>query len=171
VVASFVAPAAPAGAQAPSGDLSQAIVPISQVIREAGYALSDAEAAYLDAEQQLQAQYVAPLLQVMVLAGPEPGVPDADTQASLVTELQKVTAFDPSASPSAPDSMQRLRELAVAQRAGLRSVAQQWLAALQAGDPEWRTQGASDFQAAQQSLADWQQELASRYPPPAEPTP
>ena len=168
VVAILAEPAVPAGAQTPPGDPSQAMVPISQIIRQAGYTLSDAEAAYLDAEQQLQAQYLAPMLQVMALAGgPEAGMPGDATQAGIVAELQKVVALDPSAAPEAPATLQRLRELAVLQRVGLRRVAEQWLEALQGGDPDWRTRGASDFPAAQQSLADWQQELASRYPPPA----
>jgi hypothetical protein len=169
VVASLAQPAQQVGAQMPPpGDPSQAMVPISQIIRQAGYTLSDAEATYLDAEQQLQAQYLAPMLQVMALAGgPEAGVPSDATQAGIVAELQKVVALDPGAAPEAPTTLQRLRELAVLQRVGLRRVAEQWLEALQGGDPDWRTRGASDFQAAQQSLADWQQELASRYPPPA----
>ena len=168
VITSLAQPAVPAGAQTPPGDPSQAMAAISQIIRQAGYTLTDAEAAYLDAEQQLQAQYLAPMLQVMTLAGgPEAGVPGDATQASIVAELQKVLALDPNAASEAPGALQRLRELAVLQRVGLRRVAQQWLEALQAGDPDWRTRGADDFMAAQQSLAEWQQELASRYPPPA----
>src|SRR5215210_7887028 len=132
VVAILAEPAVPAGAQTPPGDPSQAMVPISQIIRQAGYALSDAEAAYLDAEQQLQAQYLAPMLQVMALAGgPEAGMPGDATQAGIVAELQKVVALDPSAAPEAPATLQRLRELAVLQRVGLRRVAEQWLEGLQ----------------------------------------
>jgi len=173
VLAIFLAvallPAAPVGAQMPPpGDPSQGMVPISQIIRQAGYTLSDAEAAYLDAEQRVQGQYLTPLFQVVTLAGTE-GIPSDATRANILTELQKVTSLDPNAAPEAPASLQRLRELAIEQRGAIRAVAQQWLNALQAGDPDWRTRGASDFMAAQQSLSDWQQELASRYPPPEPP--
>ena len=158
--------AAPAGAQMPPlGDSPQGMVPISQIIRQSGYPLSDAEAAYLDADQPLQGQYLAPFFQIVTLAGTE-GIPSDSTRATIIAELQKVTILDPNAAPEAPPSLQRLRQLSIQQRAGMRAVAQQWLEGLQTGDPDWRTRGASDFQAAQQSLSEWQQELANRFPPP-----
>jgi hypothetical protein len=161
--------APPAAAQVPPlGDPSQGMVPVSQIIRQAGYTLTDAEAAYLDAEQQLQGQYLTPFVQVVTLAGTE-GVPVDSTRTNIMAELQKVTNLDPSAAPEAPASLQRLRELTIQQRVGMRAVAQQWLDGLIAGDPDWRQRGASDFQAAQQSLSDWQQELANRFPPPTQP--
>ncbi|HLI28788.1 MAG TPA: hypothetical protein VKZ60_17115 [Chloroflexota bacterium] len=142
---------------------------MSQVIRQAGYSLTDAEAAYLDAEQQLQFEWVAPLWQVVTLAGTESGLPDASTQAAIRAELEKLLAMDPTAGPAAPPQYQRLRELAVAQRQALQRAARAWLAALQAGDPDWRQRGADDAQAAQRALEEWAAEMVARYPPPAQP--
>ena len=153
-----------AGAQTQAD--AQTLGPISQLIRDAGHSLTDAEAAYLDADQQVGGQYVALLFQVVTLAGPDPGVPDAATQANVVAELQRLLALDPAASPQAPPSLQALRELVVEQRAGIRRAAARWLEALQAGDPDWRLRGNDELAAAQQSLVSWQQELASRYPLP-----
>src|SRR5262249_639655 len=126
-------------------DLSQSPMPISQIIRQAGYTLTDAEASYLDGEQQLQSQYVLPLTQVMTLAGAGSGVPEGATREVMVGELQRLTAMDPNASPSAPESLQALRELAVRQRAAIRRAASLWLEGLQAGDPEWRARGGDAF--------------------------
>jgi len=142
---------------------------ISEVIRQAGHSLSDAEAAYLDAEQQLQIQWVSPLYQVVALAGPEGGVPDADTQAAIRAELEKILALDPNAGPTPPPQYQRLRELAVGQRQALRRAAQAWLTALQAGDPDWRQRGTADAQVAQQQLEAWAAEMVALYPPPQPP--
>lgn len=149
------------------GDPTQGMPSISQVIRQAGYALPDAEAAYLDADQAVQVQYMLPFAQVLRLAGPpDSGLPAAEHLAEIVALLQQVQALDPNAAPSAPPALERLRTLMVQHRAALQRVATAWLAALQAGDPEWRTRGADDFLAAQQALLEWQQELAARYPPP-----
>jgi hypothetical protein len=168
-LAATVQPVGRASAQYPTVDLSQPPVPVSQVIRQAGYSLSDAEAAYLDAEEQMQAQYAAPLFQVLTLAGPATGLPDAATQASIVAELQQLLALDPNAAPQAPPALQRIRELAFQHRAALQRAAALWLAALQAGDADWRLRGAEEFAAAQESLAGWIQEMVSRYPPPSQP--
>jgi len=172
VIASLLAlacawvPAVHAEPQQQGIDVSQSPIPISQIIRQAGYSLTDAEAAYLDGEQQLQGQYVRPLLQIVTLAGSESGVPEGATQVVIVEELQRLVTLDPNASPGAPESLQPMRELAVRQRAAIRQAAALWLEALQAGDPEWRVRGGEAFAEAQQSLLNWQQELSSRYPPP-----
>jgi hypothetical protein len=153
-----------------SGDAGPPIVPLSQIIREAGHALSDAEAAYLDADQLVQAQYAAPLFRVIGLAGPgTTGVPEGQVRLTIESELQSLAGLDPSAAPVAPPSLSRFRELAVEHRTALRRAAAAWLAGLQAADPDWRDRGAGDFAAAQQSLATWQQELLGRYPPPSQP--
>ncbi len=153
--------------QAP--DPSQGPLPMSQFLQQAGFSLSSAEVDYLDADQQIQLQWVTPLLDMINLAGPDAGIPDADTQAKIVADLQQVLALDPNAAPQAPSSLQRLRELAVEQRQALQRAASAWLSALQAGDADWRTRGADDFVAAQQSLAAWNQEMFTRYPPPEQP--
>ncbi|HZU06818.1 MAG TPA: hypothetical protein VFB73_12675 [Chloroflexota bacterium] len=155
-----------ARAQGQAPDPSQ-VPPPSELIRQAGYSLTDAEARYLDGDNQVQLAWVMPLAQALNLAGPGPGLPDPDTQAGIVAAFQQILALDPAAAPEAPPTLQRLRELAIEQRAALQRAVAAWLAALQAGDPDWRLRGADDFIAAQQSLAAWQQELFSRYPPPA----
>jgi len=62
--------------------------------------------------------------------------------------------------------LQPLRALAVEQRAATRRAAVAWLAALQGGDPDWWQAGGNDVAQANQALQNWQQELATRYPPP-----
>jgi hypothetical protein len=138
----------------------------SQLIRQAGYTLTDAEAAYLDADQPIGQQYSTALLQVMALGGPNAGLPDSTLQPAVEAVLQRLAALDPSATPDAPDSLQRVRTLAVEQRQATQRAATAWLAALQAGDPNWWQAGADDLAAANLALQNWQQELAARYPPP-----
>ena len=107
------------------------------MIRQAGYVLTDAEAAYLDADQAIGQQYSTALLQLVALGGPNAGLPDSAAQPALVAVLQRLLAFDPAASPEAPASLQPLRALAVEQRAATLRAASAWLTALQAGDPAW----------------------------------
>jgi len=139
----------------------------SQLIRQAGYVLSDAEAAYLDADQPIGQQYSAALLQVMALGGPNAGLPDETAKPALEVVLRRLVALDPTAAPEAPPSLQPLRALAIEQRQATQRAATAWLAALEAGDPDWWQAGANDLALANQALQNWQQELASRYPPPA----
>ena len=126
------------------------------MIRQAGYVLTDAEAAYLDADQAIGQQYSTALLQLVALGGPNAGLPDSAAQPALVAVLQRLLAFDPAASPEAPASLQPLRALAVEQRAATLRAASAWLTALQAGDPTWWQAGANDFGLANQSLQNWQ---------------
>jgi hypothetical protein len=163
----FVQPTAWAGAQNQGGD-SATITTLgpSQLIRQAGYTLTDAEAAYLDADQQIGQQYSTALLQVVALGGPNAGLPDSAIQPALVAVLQRLLALDPAATPEAPASLETLRSMAVEQRQATQRAASAWLAALQAGDPNWWQAGADDFAAANQALQNWQQEFAARYPPP-----
>jgi hypothetical protein len=170
VLASVFPLAASAQPQGQGGDGAPPVVRLSQLIRDAGYTLTDAEVAYLDADEQVQVQYVIPIVRVVTLLGPaESGLPDASVLPAVEAELQQVAALDPGASPQAPDSLARLRELAVGHRTAVRQAAVAWLAGLQAGDAEWRQRGADAFGTAQQSLGEWQQELIARYPPPAQP--
>jgi hypothetical protein len=167
LAALLAVPATRVSAQEPNP--SQEPLTMSQFLEQAGFSLSPAEVNFLDTDQQVQLQWVTPLLDMIGLAGPDAGLPDTDTQAKIVADLQQVLALDPNAAPQAPSSLQRLRELAVEQRQALQRAANAWLSALQAGDAEWRTRGGDDFAAAQQSLAAWNQEMFTRYPPPEQP--
>ncbi|HLH26468.1 MAG TPA: hypothetical protein VK066_28440 [Chloroflexota bacterium] len=138
----------------------------SQLIRQAGYTLTDAEAAYLDADQPIGQQWSTALMQVVALGGPNAGLPDSTMQPALEAVLQRLIALDPEAAPEAPPSLQPLRSLAVQQREATQRAAKAWLAALQAGDPNWWQAGAADLTLANQALQSWQQEMAARYPPP-----
>ena len=170
VFASLAGPWAPVRAQQAASDQPQGITPMSQFLQQAGFSLDPAEASYLDADQNVQIQYVGPLFEAFRLAGSEEsGLPDSAAQEQIVAALQKIVALDPNAAPQAPASLARLRELAVEQRAALRRAAVGWLSALQAGDENWRQRGADDFAAARQSLGAWNQEMLMRYPPPEQP--
>ena len=75
LAATLVGPAAAwASGQSQGGD-SATVTTLgpSQMIRQAGYALTDAEAAYLDADQAIGQQYSTALLQLVALGGPECG--------------------------------------------------------------------------------------------------
>jgi hypothetical protein len=160
-------PAAQANGQNQGADAATVTtLSLSQIIRQAGYTLTDEEAAYLDADQAFGQQYSTALLQVVALGGPNAGLPDSAVQPALEAVLQRLVALDPAASPEAPASLQPLRALAVEQREAARRAAVAWLDALQAGDPNWWQAGASDFAATNLALQNWQQELAARYPPP-----
>ena len=171
IVALFAAlligqPTAWASAERQGTEVSITTLSPSELVRQAGYALSDAEAAYLDADQPIGQQYNTALLQVMALGGPNAGLPDSAMQPAVEAVLQRLSALEPAAAPEAPASLQRLRTLAVEQRQATQRAANAWLAALRAGDPTWWQAGASDLAVANQALQDWQQELATRYPPP-----
>ncbi len=157
-------------AQAPDST-TVTMPPPSQIIRQAGYSLTDAEAAYLDADQQVGQQFATTLLQVMALAGPNGSQLDAASQGAVIAALQKIIALNPSTTPSAPPSLQHLQELAVQQRQATQRAAADWLAALQAGDPNWWQAGADDFATAAQGLQDWKAELQALYPPPQQQQP
>jgi hypothetical protein len=138
----------------------------SQFLRANGYTVSDPEAQYLDADEQFQLTYAQGLWNVHLLSLVEPEQRNDEWRQTLVTELNRLLAADPSAAPQAPASLQRHRELGMAQRSQVREAARQWLAAVQAGDPEWLERGGDAYRAALQGLENWQQELLVRFPPP-----
>jgi hypothetical protein len=159
-------PPAWAGALDQGAEVTITTLSPSQLIRQAGYALTDAEAAYLDADQSIGQEYSTALLQVMALGGPNAGLPDGTMRPAIEAVLQRLSGLDPAATPEAPASLERLRSLAVEQRQATQRAARAWLAALQAGDPGWWQAGAGELAAANQALQNWQQEFAGRYPPP-----
>jgi hypothetical protein len=155
-----------AGVQQQGAEVTIVTMSPSQLIRQAGYALTDAEAAYLDADQPIGQQYSTTLLQVMALGGPNAGLPDSALQPAVEAVLTRLSGIDPAAMPEAPASLQGLRALALEQRQAMQRAARAWLAALQAGNPSWWQAGENDLAAANQALQNWQLELAARYPPP-----
>src|SRR3954447_16041223 len=125
LAATLVGPAAVwAGSQNQGGDgATVTTLGPSEMIRQAGYTLTDAEAAYLDADQPIGQQYSTALLQLVALGGPNAGLPDSAAQPALVAVLQPVLALAPAPPPEAPASLQPLRALAVEQRAATRRAA------------------------------------------------
>ena len=101
----------------------------------------------------------------------DPSLRNDEWRQALEGELNRVIAMNPSEAPAAPPSLQRLRELGVEQRTFVWRAARQWLDGLQGGDAEWLQRGGDDFRAAMQGMANWQQELVSRFPPPQQPQP
>ena len=142
------------------------ITSFSQLLRTNGYTLSDAEAQYLDADEQFQLTYAQGLWNVHLLSLVDPAQRNDEWRQAIVGELNRLVAADPSAAPQAPASLQRHRELGMAQRSQVREAARQWLAAVQASDPEWLERGGDAYRAALQGLESWQQELLVRFPPP-----
>lgn len=138
----------------------------SQALRSQGYSLSDAEVAFLDADEQIQAAYVQALISIDLLSQVDAERRNDDWRQAVQTELQRILAQDPAAAPSAPQSLQHFRELAIAFRRDVAAAATKWLEALQANDPEWLQRGLADYSSARRRLADMQQELYTLYPPP-----
>jgi hypothetical protein len=138
----------------------------SQGLRAQGYNLSDAEVAFLDADEQIQAVYVQALIALDLLSQVDADRRNDDWRQAVVTELQRVLALDPAAAPAAPENLQHFRELAIAFRRDVNAAASKWLEALQANDPEWLQRGLADYSSARRRLSDMQQELYTLYPPP-----
>ena len=158
-------------AQAQGGEAAPAPSSFSQYLRTNGYSLSEAEVSYLDADERAQAVYSLGIMNVDLLSRVPPEQQNDQWRQALVEELTRLAQADPSAAPPAPPTLQRLRELAIAHRAHIQRAAQQWLAAVQAGDPDWMQRGGDEFRAAGEGFGDWQQELMARFPPPAQAQP
>lgn len=142
------------------------VMTFSQGLRAQGFNLSDAEVAFLDADEQVQAAYVQALIALDLLSQVEAERRNDEWRQAVVTELQRILALDPAAAPAAPENLRRFRELAIAFRRDVHAAASKWLEALQANDPEWLQRGLADYSSARRRLADMQQELFSLYPPP-----
>jgi hypothetical protein len=143
-----------------------AVMTFSQFLRSQGFSVTDEEVAFLDADEQSQASFAQALVNVQMLAAIDPAARPAGWRDALVGELNRLISLNPEQTPPAPTRLQRLRELGVAQRAHLVAAVRQWLRALEAGNEEWWLQGSTDMEAAREAMANWQQELLARYPPP-----
>ena len=137
----------------------------SQYLRAHGYNVTDAEAEYLDRDEAVQAVYGQGLWNVHLLSMMDPAQRNDEWRQALVSELTRLIEAEPSATPPAPASLQRHRELGLAQRTQAREAARQWLAGVQANDPEWLERGGDAWRAALQAMENWQQELLARFPP------
>jgi hypothetical protein len=145
----------------------------SQFLRASGLDVSDAEMAYLDADERLEQAYLLALTNLQLLAATPAEQQNDQWRQSLTAELNRIIGMDPAGVPQAPPSLQRFRELGVEHRRHVQQAAQQWLSGVQAGDPQWNVRGADAERAAGESYTAWMQELAARFPPPqqAEPQP
>lgn len=146
--------------------------PFSASVRSAGFNLTDAEAAYLDADADYTDKFVSPILTVELHA---PTYTDEFSRQVILTQLQQVAALDPNGnSVQPPLTMAELQRIAVARRTAIRQAAQQWLTALQANDPNWVQAGADSYGQARQSEVDWYAALRQRLTggaAPAQPAP
>ncbi|HLH26504.1 MAG TPA: hypothetical protein VK066_28620 [Chloroflexota bacterium] len=134
--------------------------PLSAQIRAAGYNVTDQEAAYLDADAQFTDQFVAPMLTVELHA---PYINDDFSRQVVLAELQQVANLDPNGNTvQPPPTLVDLDRIQVARRTAIRQAAQQWLAALQANDPNWVMAGSDAYGAARQSESDWYAALRQR---------
>ena len=135
-------------------------MPLSAMLRNAGYTLTDAEARYLDADEQLTDQFVAPILTVELHAQ---FAADEFSRQVMISQLRQVTALDPGANTvPAPASMGEIERIAVTRRAALRRAAEQWLGGLEANDPAWVNRGVEAYGTARQGEADWLAALRQR---------
>jgi hypothetical protein len=153
-------------ARAQTADAPPAITSLSQLLRAVGYDLSAAETAFFDADEQVQAAFAQSLAYVELLSAVDPAQRNDEWRQELVATLTRIVSLDPTASPQAPAHLERLRELAIAQRTHFWRAARQWLDAVQADDPDWVQRGVDEYRAGLQQMANWHQELLARYPPP-----
>ncbi len=148
--------AGPLAAQQESEESVPPVMPpqsISTMLRNAGYVLTAEEAAYLDADEQHTERFVTPLLNVELHA---PYINDEFSRQIVLHQLRAITTLDPAGTGVAPPaSLAELDRVAVARRAALRQAAEQWLAGLEANDPNWVMRGAEAYGTAQQREADW----------------
>ncbi|HZS02976.1 MAG TPA: hypothetical protein VFE37_29975 [Chloroflexota bacterium] len=139
--------------------------PLSAQIRAAGFNITDQEAAYLDADAQFTDQFVAPMMTVELHA---PYVSDEFSRQVILNQLQQVANLDPNGNTvPPPPSMTELERIQAARRAAIRQAAQQWLAALQANDPNWVMAGSDAYGTARQGEADWYAALRQRLAGPS----
>jgi len=126
---------------------------MSAMIRNAGYQISDEEAAYLDADEQATDQFVRAMLTTELQA---PTINDDYSRQTVIAELQRVAALDPAAvSTPPPPTLTELNRIAVTRRTAMRDTAQQWLAGLNANDPNWVARGSDAYGAARSAENEW----------------
>jgi hypothetical protein len=155
-------------ALAQNADATAQPTSFGQYLRANGLNVSDAELAYLDADERLEQAYLLALTNLQLLAATPAEQQNDQWRQSLTAELNRIVGLEPGGVPQAPASLQRFRELGVEHRQHLQRAAQQWLSGVQASDPQWNTRGADEERAAGESYAAWMQELAARFPPPQE---
>jgi len=134
-------------------------IPISQMLRNAGYTISADEGAFLDADERLTDQFVTPVLTVELQA---PFANDEFSRQVILSELRKVVALDPAASTAPPAALSELARISVVRRSAIRQAAQGWLAGLEANDPSWVTRGSDAYGTARQAEVDWYAALRQR---------
>jgi hypothetical protein len=133
------ASAAPAHGQE---DVPQAGAPlsVSQRLQAQGHRVAQAEAAYLDADEQVTDEFVRLLAYVqMVMAVPT----TADGwQDSMVRLLEPMVVLDPERAPvPPPESLATVHAASVGYRSHLSAAALQWLGGVEASDPAWLQRG------------------------------
>jgi hypothetical protein len=134
-------------------------IPISQMLRNAGYNLSADEGTFLDADERLTDQFVTPVLTVELQA---PFANDEFSRQVILAELRKVVALDPGAAAPAPASLSEVARISVLRRTAIRQAAQGWLAGLEANDPSWVVRGSDAYGTARQAEVDWYAALRQR---------
>jgi hypothetical protein len=153
-------------AEAPAAPTS-----FGQFLRASGLSVTDAEIAYLDADERLEQAYLLALTNLQLLAATPAEQQNDQWRQSLTAELNRIIAMDPSGVPPAPSSLQRFRDLGVEHRQHVQRAAQQWLSGVQANDAQWNARGGDEERAAGDAYTAWMQELAARFPPPEQAQP
>ena len=168
----FALIALPAAASAQGGSNASSplnlppVMTVSQSLQQLGHTLSPDEIAFFDADEVIQTQYMQALVTIDLLARTAEADRNDEWRQNVLTALNQVANMDPSAAPSAPSALARLRELAVAQRTHYRNAARAWLTAFQANDAQWSERGTDEMLAGLQDLYRWQEALSTRYPRP-----
>jgi hypothetical protein len=135
---------------------------ISQRLRAQGHTVDAAEAAYLDADEQVTDEYVRLLGYVqMVISTPASA---SDWRDDMVSFLEPMALLAPDRTPvPPPDSLAAVHTAAVGYRTHLGAAALQWLRAVEANDPQWVQAGLEEYGAAERARLAWQKALYERY--------
>ena len=158
-------------AVAQSADATAAPTSFGQFLRASGLTVSDAEIAYLDADERLEQAYLLALTNLQILTATPAEQQSDQWRQSLTSELNRIIAMDPAGVPQPPPSLQRFRDLGVEHRRQVQQAARDWLGGVQAGDAQWNVRGADAERMAGESYTAWMQELATRFPPPQQDQP
>jgi hypothetical protein len=155
------ATAAPAHGQE---DLPQAGPPLSlsQRLQAQGHSVASAEAAYLDADEQVTDEFVRLLAYVQMVMS-VPATTDG-WQDSMVRLLEPMVVLDPERAPvPPPDSLAAVHAASVGYRSHLSAAALQWLGGVEANDPAWLQRGLEEYGAAERARLAWHKALYEYY--------
>jgi hypothetical protein len=135
---------------------------LSQRLTAQGHTVEPAEAAYLDADEQVTEEFVRLLAYVQMMMGIPPNT--EGWRETMVNFLEPMVLLDPERTPvPPPDSLGTVHASSVAYRVHLSAASLEWLHGVEANDPAWMERGLREYGAAEQARLAWHKALYERY--------